>query len=70
MFERYSELTRQAIFFARMEAGETGAESIDTEHVLIGILAVDPELPNQLGIELDAISIRNQCEQCVRPDLQ
>jgi ATP-dependent Clp protease ATP-binding subunit ClpC len=44
MFERYSELARQVIFFARMEAGETGATSIDTEHVLIGILAVDPEL--------------------------
>jgi ATP-dependent Clp protease ATP-binding subunit ClpA len=67
MFERYSDLAHLAIFFARKEAGETGAASIDTEHLLIGILSVDPELPNQLGIDLDARSISNQCKQLSLP---
>jgi len=63
MFERYSEVARGAIFFARMEAGEAGATSVDTEHLLMGILAVDPELSTQLGIELDLTSFRNRSKQ-------
>jgi len=43
VFERYSVLARQAVFLARKEAGETGATSIDTEHLLTGILTVHPE---------------------------
>jgi ATP-dependent Clp protease ATP-binding subunit ClpA len=63
VFERYSVLARQAIFVARMEAGETGATSIDTEHLLIGVLTVHPELSKQLSIQIDTTSLRNQSEQ-------
>jgi ATP-dependent Clp protease ATP-binding subunit ClpA len=63
VFERYSVLARQAVFLARKEAGETGATSIDTEHLLIGILTVHPELPGQLSVEIDSTSIKNQSEQ-------
>ena len=63
MFEHYSDLARQAIFFARKEAGETGAATIDTEHLLIGVQSVHPELPKQLAIEIDLTSVRNQAEQ-------
>ena len=62
MFERYSELARQAIFLARKEAGETGAATIDSEHLLIGVLAVHPELPKQLPIEIDLASVRKRTE--------
>jgi ATP-dependent Clp protease ATP-binding subunit ClpA len=63
VFERYSVLARQAIFVARKEAGETGATSIDTEHLLIGVLTVHPELSEQLSIEIDTTSLRSQSEQ-------
>jgi ATP-dependent Clp protease ATP-binding subunit ClpA len=62
MFERYSGPARQAIFFARMEAGDAGATKVGAEHLLIGILEVNPDLPHQLGIELDVASLRNQSE--------
>lgn len=67
MFERYSVLAQTAIFVARKEAGQTGAPSIDTEHLLIGILAVHPELPEQLAIEIDSRSLRNQARQSHTP---
>jgi ATP-dependent Clp protease ATP-binding subunit ClpA len=67
MFERCSILARQAVFFARGEAGQTGAASIDTEHLLIGILAVHPELAAQLAIEIDAASVRIKTEQSHPP---
>ena len=60
MFERYSELARLAVFIAYKEAREIGDGSIDTEHLLIGILMVHPELPNQLAVEFDAASARTQ----------
>lgn len=63
MFDRYSVLARQAIFVARKEAGQTGATSIDTVHLLVGVLTVHPELPKQLSIEMDAASIRARSEQ-------
>ena len=63
MLGRYSVLARQAVFVARKEAGETGATSIDTEHLLIGILTVHPELPEQLSVGIDSTSIKNQSKQ-------
>jgi ATP-dependent Clp protease ATP-binding subunit ClpA len=38
MFERYTEQARRALFFARSEISETGGSSIDTAHLLAGIL--------------------------------
>lgn len=63
MFERYSAVARSAVFVARMEAGDAGATSIDTEHLLIGILTVHPELAEQLSFKIDAPSIRSQGKQ-------
>jgi ATP-dependent Clp protease ATP-binding subunit ClpA len=63
MFDRYSALARLAIFVARKEAGQTGATSIGTEHLLVGVLTVHPELPKQLSIEMDAATIRARSEQ-------
>jgi ATP-dependent Clp protease ATP-binding subunit ClpA len=44
MFERYTEKTRRAIFFARFEASQFGSTCIDTEHLLLGILREDKVL--------------------------
>jgi ATP-dependent Clp protease ATP-binding subunit ClpC len=38
MFERYTERARRVIFFARYEASVFGSSSIDTEHLLLGLL--------------------------------
>lgn len=41
MFERFSEAAKRVIFFARYEAAESGAEEIETEHLLLGVLRDD-----------------------------
>jgi len=38
MFERYTERARRALFFARYEASQMGGTSIETEHLLLGLL--------------------------------
>jgi GNAT superfamily N-acetyltransferase len=38
MFERFTEQARRLIFFARYEAAQLGSPSIDTEHLLLGLL--------------------------------
>lgn len=40
MFERYTENAKRVIFFARVEAGNSGSHEIDTEHLLLGLLQV------------------------------
>jgi uncharacterized protein YbbC (DUF1343 family) len=44
MFERYTEKARRVIFFARYEASQFGAESIDPEHLLLGLAREDRSL--------------------------
>ena len=39
MFERYTEKARRVIFFARYEASQYGSPYIETEHLLLGLLA-------------------------------
>ena len=38
MFERYTEKARRVIFFARYEASQLGSISIETEHLLLGLI--------------------------------
>jgi uncharacterized protein (TIGR03435 family) len=38
MFERYTENAKRTLFFARYEAGQSGAPSIDTLHLLLGLI--------------------------------
>ena len=44
MFERYTEMARRVIFFARYEASVAGAEAIEPEHLLLGISREDRPL--------------------------
>ena len=41
MFERYTEKARRVIFFARYEASQFGAQAIEAEHILLGLLRED-----------------------------
>jgi hypothetical protein len=67
VFERYSILSRQAVFVARKEAGQSGAPSICSEHLLIGLVSVHPKLIEQLGIELEPDQIRTGYAQWHAP---
>ena len=48
MFERYTEVARRTIFFARYESSMFGSPYIETEHLLLGLLREDRTLRNRL----------------------
>jgi hypothetical protein len=68
MFERYTERARRVIFFARYEASQCGSPSIDTEHILFGLLREDSPLIHQLvgNIQLQG-EIREEVEKVKKP---
>jgi hypothetical protein len=44
MFERYTERARRAIFYARLESSKLGGPCIESEHLLLGLLAADKSI--------------------------
>jgi hypothetical protein len=46
MFERYTEKARRIVFFARYEASQFGADCIETQHLLLGLLRESSFLPS------------------------
>jgi ATP-dependent Clp protease ATP-binding subunit ClpC len=48
MFERYTESARRALFFSRYEASELGRRSIETEHLLLGLLRAGKGVTSRL----------------------
>jgi ATP-dependent Clp protease ATP-binding subunit ClpC len=48
MFERFTEAARRALFFARYEASQLGAGTLETEHVLLGLAHDDHGLTARL----------------------
>ena len=49
MFERFSERSRRVLFFARDEASQLGSMSIDTEHLLLGLIPEGKGLTRTVG---------------------
>src|SRR2546421_7642590 len=47
MFERYTERARRVIFFARYEASQFGSTTIETEHLLLGLIREDRNLASR-----------------------
>jgi Clp amino terminal domain, pathogenicity island component/NTF2 fold immunity protein len=63
MFERYTERARRAIFFARYEASQFGSVTIETEHLLLGLIREDKLLTNRfLRNDASIESIRKEIE--------
>jgi uncharacterized protein (TIGR02246 family) len=63
MFERFTEKARRAIFFARYEASQYGSMSIETEHLLLGIVREDHTLVRRfLSEKGGAQSLRDEIE--------
>jgi ATP-dependent Clp protease ATP-binding subunit ClpC len=48
MFERYTEQARRVLFFARYEASQLGSISIETEHLLLGLIREDKGLTGRI----------------------
>lgn len=48
VFERFTVKARRAIYSARNETSQLGAEMIASEHLLLGLLSADPTLIEQL----------------------
>tara|TARA_B100001123_G_scaffold446138_1_gene599643 strand:+ start:14785 stop:17229 length:2445 start_codon:yes stop_codon:yes gene_type:complete len=64
MFERYTERARRVLFFARYEASQLGSISIETEHLLLGLIREGKGLTNRIfsRSHLSLESIRNEIE--------
>ncbi|MGC2400780.1 MAG: Clp protease N-terminal domain-containing protein [Acidobacteriaceae bacterium] len=63
LFDRYTEKARRVIFFARYEASQFGSPTIDTEHLLLGLLREDKALSNRFFRSTAPVaSIRKQIE--------
>jgi uncharacterized protein YbbC (DUF1343 family) len=65
MFERYTEMARRVIFFARYEASYFGAPMIEPEHLLLGLSREDKPLFARFltDSKQSLVSIRGQVEQ-------
>src|ERR1700757_857456 len=64
MFENYTEAARKVVFFAKYEASQLGSTSIETEHLLLGILRTDGLLALRLLKAPEKIeSIREHIEK-------
>jgi ATP-dependent Clp protease ATP-binding subunit ClpC len=49
MFERYTEEARRSLFFARYEASQLGSLSIETEHLLLGLIREGKALTSRVS---------------------
>jgi ATP-dependent Clp protease ATP-binding subunit ClpC len=69
MFERYTENARRTLFFARYEASVLGSPSIETHHLLLGLIREAQELTTRIFAEagVSLPGLRRQIEQLVPP---
>ena len=64
MFERYTERARRVLFFARYEASQLGSISIETEHLLLGLIREGKGLTSRIfsRAHLSLENIRKEIE--------
>ena len=68
MFERFTEKARRVIFFARYEASQYGSSSINTEHILLGLVREDSALlPRYVSISRLGTEIRADIDKVTKP---
>jgi ATP-dependent Clp protease ATP-binding subunit ClpA len=68
MIERFSLASRRAIFCARGEAGFVGSKIIDSEHLLLGLLRVDPATLQYTAQPVTLISVREAAVRWHAPE--
>lgn len=62
MFERYDEPARRTLFFARFEASKLGVRSIETEHLLLGLMREPRGPAGRLLLTLPLTDLRKELE--------
>src|SRR5262245_54090688 len=64
MFERYTERARRVLFFGRYEASQLGSISIETEHLLLGLIREGKGLTSRIfaHAHLSLADLRRQIE--------
>jgi hypothetical protein len=64
MFERYTERARRVLFFSRYEASQSGSFSIESEHVLLGLIREGKGLTSRIfaSAHTSLESIRREIE--------
>jgi ATP-dependent Clp protease ATP-binding subunit ClpC len=67
VFERYTEASRASVFCARYEASLVGSAIIDTEHLLLGLLRVDPSTIQAVAEPLSLDSVRKAATRWHEP---
>ncbi|MBI2839466.1 MAG: ATP-dependent Clp protease ATP-binding subunit [Acidobacteria bacterium] len=65
MFEKYTERARRVLFYARYEASQLGSPSIETEHLLLGLLREGKGLTSRFFARshLSLESLRKEIEE-------
>jgi ATP-dependent Clp protease ATP-binding subunit ClpC len=64
VFERYTERARRVLFFARYEASQTGSVTIETEHLLLGLIRETKGIVSRV-FEATGVSM-----ETLRPDIE
>ena len=64
MFERFTESARRVLFFARYEASQLGATSIDSDHILLGLMR------DCKGVVAEVLSAYNVSAKRIRTDME
>lgn len=69
MFERYSERARRVLFFARYEALQLGADSMEPAHLMLGVLREDARAVLRFADAGETVdTIRKRLEPALRPN--
>jgi uncharacterized protein (TIGR03435 family) len=69
VFEHFTETARRALFFARWEAGRLGSESVESEHLLLGLIRETRGIASQVFARspLSLEDIRKELERGKSP---
>lgn len=62
MFDLWSEASRRVVFAARFETGSVGCPLIDTEHLLLGMVRVDPASVRAIGADVSMEQIKTRAQ--------
>ena len=63
MFDLWSEASLRVVFAARFEAGSVGCPLIDTEHLLLGMVRVDPASVRAIGAAVSIEQIKTRAQE-------
>jgi ATP-dependent Clp protease ATP-binding subunit ClpC len=67
VFDRFSMASRKAVFGARLEASLVGSKVIDTQHLLVGLIRVDPATLQLIAQRITLNSVREAARRWDTP---